>query len=208
MQPQPHHEASPVLSGAPLSRAHRAAIVVHGRAQTPAYMLDELVSPLDLDDVAYVLPRADDGSWYPGRYFDPREANEPWLGAALAALTRAIGVATSAGLAPEQIVLAGFSQGACLVCEHLLRLPARYAGVALLTGCLLGPEGTTPTGVIPRVPIYVGTREEDEWIPAGDVRRAASALARAGAEVSLDVREPGPHQIDAEDVLAVRGLLV
>jgi predicted esterase len=204
---QPHHEAPPVLAGAPLSTARRIAVVVHGRAQSPGYMLDALVSRLDLDDVAYVLPRADDGSWYPGRYFDPQQANEPWLGDALAALSRAIGVATSAGSTPEQIVLAGFSQGACLVCEHLLRLPAHYAGAALLTGCLIGRDGESPTAAIPRVPIYLGTREDDEWIPAGDVRLAAAALARAGAEVWLEVRPPGPHQIDPEDVRAVRGLL-
>jgi phospholipase/carboxylesterase len=204
---QPYHDSPPVLAGEPLSAARRIAIVVHGRAQSPGYMLDALVSRLDLDDVAYVLPGADDGSWYPGRYFDPLEANEPWLRDALEALSRAIGVATSAGFRPEEIVLAGFSQGACLACEHLRRWPAHYAGVALLTGCLMGPGGDPPIAAIPRVPTYIGTREDDEWIPAGDVRRAAAALARAGAEVSLDVRSPGPHQIDPEDVLAVRDLL-
>jgi phospholipase/carboxylesterase len=105
-------------------------------------------------------------------------------------------------------VLAGFSQGACLICQHVLRRPARYRGVALLTGCLIGPRDERRTlPDLAGLPVYLGTREDDEWIPATDVRAAANALTRAGATVSLDVRAPGAHQIDDEDVIAVRALL-
>jgi predicted esterase len=188
--------------------ARLGAVVVHGRAQSPAYVDDHLVSRLGLDDVAFALPAAPDGSWYPGRYFEPQEANEPWLGHALAAIDDALAQLGEAGLGPEAIVLAGFSQGACLVLEHLLRDPAPYRGVAILTGCLIGPrDAQRALPGLRDLPIYLGTREDDEWIPAHDVRAAAQALVRAGATVSLDVRAPGPHQIDDEDVRAVRALL-
>jgi phospholipase/carboxylesterase len=182
---------------------------VHGRAQSPEYMLEALVTRLELSDVAYVLPRADDGSWYPGRYFDPRPVNEPWLGQALGAVTRALDALARAGIEPERTVLAGFSQGACLVCEHLERLPAPYLGVAVITGCLLGPdEEEHSITAVDGLPIYLGTRRDDAWITAERVRAAAGALAGAGADVTLDVRAPGPHEIDPEDVRAVRALLL
>jgi phospholipase/carboxylesterase len=67
-----------------------AAVVVHGRDQDPEYMLDQLVARLGLDDdVAYVLPRAADRSWYPGRFYDPMEDNEPCLGWSLEAIAAA-----------------------------------------------------------------------------------------------------------------------
>jgi phospholipase/carboxylesterase len=208
----PHLGTETVLAGAPLERARRAAIVVHGRDQEPAYMLDNLVRRLELDDVAYVLPSAASHSWYPGRFFESRDLNEPWLGHALAALDGALERVREAGFEAERTVLVGFSQGGCLVCEHAARWPARYAGVAVLTGALIGATDETwiadaGTRPLDGLPVYFGTREGDDWVPAERVRGSATAYAVAGAAVSLDVREPGPHAIDPEDVRAVRALL-
>jgi phospholipase/carboxylesterase len=201
-----------VLSGATLENARRVAIIVHGRAQTPDYMLEHLVASLGLDDIAYVLPAAASQSWYPGRFFESRALNEPWLDYALAALDSALTLVRAAGFGVDRIVLAGFSQGGCLVCEHVARTPDRYAGVAVLTGGLIGAAGETwaaasGTEPLAGLPVYFGTREGDDWVPADRVRRSAAAFADAGAEVRLDVREPGAHAIDLEDVLAVRRLL-
>jgi phospholipase/carboxylesterase len=208
----PHLGTETVVSGATLETARRAAVVVHGRAQTPAYMLENLVVQLGLDDVSYVLPAAAGESWYPGRFFESRALNEPWLDHALAALDGALALVRRAGLRAEQIVLAGFSQGGCLVCEHVARWPDRYAGVAVLTGGLIGATAETwaaPAGTEPLagLPVYFGTREGDDWVPTDRVRSSAAAFAEAGAEARLDVRGPGPHAIDPEDVLVVRSLL-
>ena len=201
----PHLASEPVLAGAPLDRARRTAIVLHGRAQSPEWMLEHLVSQLGVADAAYVLPRAHDASWYPGRYFDPRDLNQPRLDHALAAVDRAVDRLRGAGFGAERIVLIGFSQGACLACDHIALRPERYAGAAILTGCLIADERTLPR--LPDFPIYLGTREGDDWVSAEHVRRTAAAFARAGAAVSLAVREPGPHQIDPDDVAATRALL-
>jgi phospholipase/carboxylesterase len=207
-----HLGTANVLAGAPLHVARRVAIVVHGRDQEPAYMLDNLVLPLDLDDVAYVLPSAAAHSWYPGRFYESRALNEPWLGHALAALDGALAQVQQAGFGAERTVLVGFSQGGCLVSEHAVRWPARYAGVAVLTGALIGAPDETwvpdaGTSPLAGLPAYFGTRDADDWVPVERVRSSATAYAVAGAEVSLDVRETGPHAIDPEDVLAVRSLL-
>jgi phospholipase/carboxylesterase len=208
----PHLATTTVLAGAPLHNARRAAIVVHGRAQTPEYMLENLVVRLGLEDVAYVLPTAAGESWYPGRFFESRSLNEPWLDHALAAIDATLARVHEAGFGDERIVLAGFSQGGCLVSEHAVRRPALYAGVAVLTGGLIGAAGETwvpAAGERPLagLPVYFGTRDGDDWVPVDRVRSSAAVYADAGAEVSLDVREPGAHAIDAEDVVAVRRLL-
>ena len=151
-------------------------------------------------------------SWYPGRFFESRALNEPWLDYALAALDGALALARAAGFGVDRIVLAGFSQGGCLVCEHVARAPDRYAGVAVLTGGLIGATGETwaaaaGTEPLAGLPVYFGTREDDDWVPADRVRSSAAAFADAGADVRLDVRDPGEHAIDLDDVLAVRSLL-
>ena len=60
------------MVGRAIARARRVAVVIHGRGQDPVYMLEHLVVQLDAPDVAYVLPPAAGGSWYPGRYNEPR----------------------------------------------------------------------------------------------------------------------------------------
>ena len=63
-------------------------------------------------------------------------------------------------MTPDRVVLLGFSQGACLAQEFAARHAQRYAGIAGLSGGLIGPPGT------PRV------------YPAGSpVRRCSSAAA-------------------------------
>ena len=107
-----------VPDGAPLSAVRMACVLVHGRDQDEEVMLD-VVERLGLDDVAYLLPVSPERSWYPGRYFDPLEANEPHLTDAIAACEAAVASARDAGVPDERIVLGGFSQGACVTAELL-----------------------------------------------------------------------------------------
>src|SRR5512133_3918944 len=92
-----------------------AAVLLHGRDQDPEWMLD-LARRIDLDDaVSYVVPRAADRSWYPGRFYDPMQDNEPWLGWSLQAIEAAVAGARGDRRALPAIALVGFSQGACIV---------------------------------------------------------------------------------------------
>ncbi|MGO4839049.1 phospholipase, partial [Rhizobiaceae sp. 2RAB30] len=73
----------PVLeAGAAASEARLAAIMVHGRGRTPGEMAG-LGEVLAVDGVRYYCPAAPEGSWYPGRFLEPLESNEPALGQAL-----------------------------------------------------------------------------------------------------------------------------
>jgi phospholipase/carboxylesterase len=206
--PGSHLDVRPVLAGAPPEAARVGAVVVHGRGQDPAYMLEHLVARLAVPEVAYVLPAAAGGSWYPDRFWAPREANEPWLGQALDACEAAVHRIAAAGVPAPRIVLAGFSQGACLVADLLARRPGGFGGAAVLTGALIGPEGdVAPVPPLDGLPVFMASSRFDAWVPLARVEATADACRAAGADVELVVTEDREHVISREAVDGVRRLL-
>src|SRR2546423_4053543 len=107
------HEHEPVLTaGEDLEDARAAAILIHGRGASAASILS--IAPLlERPGLAFLAPQASGGTWYPRRFLDPVESNEPWLSSALRAVGNVIGIAEQAGVPAESILLLGFSQGAC-----------------------------------------------------------------------------------------------
>jgi phospholipase/carboxylesterase len=202
----PHAGHPPLVAGAPLARARAIGVLVHGRDQGPEVMID-VAERLGLEDVGYVLPVAAARSWYPGRYFDPVAANEPHVSSALAAFDAAIDLACQAGVAVERIVLAGFSQGACLVAELMARCPRRFAGVAVLTGTLLGPDGDEirPQG-IEGTPMFFASSRYDEWIALERASSTALAFERAGARVVFETYDDREHHVSDRAVSGLRSL--
>ena len=191
MTGNPHLSTELVRAGNPDARV--AAVLVHGRDLDPEFML-EAAQRLALDDeVAYVLPRASGRSWYPGRFYDPMEDNEPWLGWSLEAIDRAVAGARRDGRALPAIALVGFSQGACIVAEHIARRPEPYGAAAILTGALFG----TPDA----------DRMPAGWIPVDAVRDTVMAFQRAGARCELHVYDDQEHGINDDEIVAVRSLL-
>jgi phospholipase/carboxylesterase len=207
MTANPHLDTETVTAGNP--NAGVAAVLVHGRDQDPAFML-EIAGRLGLDDdVSYVVPRAAGRSWYPGRFYDPMEDNEPCLGWALAAIEAAVARASTGGRALPRIALVGFSQGACIVAEHLARRPEPYGAAAILTGALFGTPGADrmPAGSLDGLPMFFGIAEDDDWIPVEAVRRTVEAFQRAGARCELHVYDDEEHGVNDDEVAAVRTLL-
>ena len=129
-------------------------------------------------DVAYLLPGAPGNSWYPQSFMAPFAANEPWLSRSLANQARLIEGVIAAGVPPERIVLGGFSQGACLTAETLVRAPRRYGAGIIFTGGLIGPPGTAwpAEPALAGTPVYLSGSEIDPHVPpiagAGDRARA------------------------------------
>jgi phospholipase/carboxylesterase len=187
-----------------------AAVLLHGRDQDPEWMLD-VVRRIDLDEaVAYVLPRAADRSWYPGRFYDPMEDNEPCLGWSLRAIEAAVAQARGPGRPLSRIALVGFSQGACVTAEHLARRPEPYGAAAILTGALFGTPDVDrmPVGSLDGLPMFFGIAEKDDWIPLAAVRDTVAAFQRAGARCELRVYDDDEHGVNDDEAAAVRGLLL
>jgi phospholipase/carboxylesterase len=204
----PHLAAPVVCAGPPLAEAAVAVVALHGRDQDPEYMLEHLVAPLGAADVAWVLPAAAGRSWYPDRFHAPRASNEPAFGAALAACEAMIERVAAAGVPARRTVLAGFSQGACLLADFVARAPRPYAGVAILTGALCGPPGdVTPVAALDGLEVLLASSRHDEWVPLHHVEATARAFAAAGADVTLRVSDDREHRIGEEAVAGVEALL-
>lgn len=204
-----------VEHGAALSNAGAAVIAVHGRDQDPGYMVQHLIEPMgsgtDVDptSVAWLLPAAPGGSWYPGRYHDPFAANQPDLDYSLATLSEARTRVAAAGIEAANIVWVGFSQGACLVLEYQLRHPERWAGVAALTGAVLGPvdDVRQVDGSLAGVDCYLAVGDRDPWMPPEAAHIAGGVLRAAGAEVTVEMFDSDSHEIRPAEVAAVARLI-
>jgi phospholipase/carboxylesterase len=193
----PHLETEPVVLG---PESGRLAVLVHGRGSGPETMLD-LAGRFAADGVRCVLPAAAGNTWYPQRFTAPKADNEPWLTHALEALGSHVDGA-------DDVALAGFSQGACLVLEYVARHPRRYRAVAGLSGGLIGADGelTRPHG-LDGTPLLITAAEGDDWIPVERTRESAEILEAAGASVDLRIYQPSSHAIRAEEADAVAGLV-
>jgi phospholipase/carboxylesterase len=204
----PHRSTPLRREGLPPGEARPAALLVHGRGQETQYMVDA-ADRLARPDLHHVLPAAAGNTWYPGRFTDPVETSEPELTQAPEAVDTDLATLESEGYGPERTVLMGFSQGACLLAEHLVRRPRRYAAVALLTGGHLGldDETRTPGGRLPGTPVLLSTSAVDEWVPPERVRRTAAPLEAMGATVTLRVHDAPVHGVDDDEIRAVRALL-
>lgn len=208
----PHLGGPPVVVGAPLDRAVAVSVLVHGRDQGPGYLIDALVSRLDPHlqaEVCFVLPEAAGGSWYPARFSEPLLGNEPHLSLALEALRTTIEDLRRQGVPAGRVVLAGFSQGACLVAESLWRNPRAYGGAAILTGALMGSD-TVAARARPDLrglPLLLATGRGDAWLPLASVETTADAFRSAGATVEVAVYDESEHGIYPGEVAALGRLL-
>lgn len=207
--PSPHGGARVVRRGADPAAAAGAVLLVHGRGATAESILtlaDELARP----DLAWVAPQAAGGTWYPLSFLAPREENEPGLSSGLALLESLTEELLAAGVPSHRLAVVGFSQGACLALEHVVRHPRRYGLVAGLTGGLIGPPGTRWEGAgaaLAGTPVFLAAGDPDPHVPWERVEETARVLGGLGADVTLR-RDPGrPHTVSRQELDAVRSLL-
>ncbi len=204
----PHGGEAPMLTGVALHRAAFAVVMVHGRGDTPRGLLP-LARASGAMDGAVIIPAAQGNSWYPHRFRDPVASNEPWLTSALAAIDRAVQMATDAGVPASRIVLTGFSQGACLSLEYVWRTPRRYGAVAALAGALIGDDRSVRAASlsISGTPVLLACGDADPHIPESHVRDSALSMSASGALVDLRVYSGVGHSIVADQIEALRALV-
>src|SRR5262245_41414187 len=161
------HQGTPVARlGVEPAAARAAVILLHGRGGTVQDILG-LARAFWRDDVAYLAPAAANHTWYPQPFLAPLDANEPWLSSALARVEEVLASLVAEGLAHERVIVAGFSQGACLTLEHAARNPRRYGGTIAFTGGLIGPPGTPRDypGSLAGTPVFLGSGDPDPHVP-------------------------------------------
>ena len=206
MQP---HAGQPILrAGAAPDAARAAMIMIHGRNAAPANILD-LVPVLDRPDFLYVAPAAAGGTWYPLSFMAPREKNEPGISSGLNVIESLVNDLMTV-FTPHQIMLLGFSQGACLTSEFSIRHPRRYGGVMVLSGGLIGPPGTswdTVTTSLDGTPVFLGCSDVDSHIPAERVLESEAVFRRLGAAVTRKLYPGMGHTVIGDEIEQVRRVM-
>jgi len=115
----------------------------------------------------------------------------------------------ASGFGPERIALIGFSQGACLLIELLLRAPRRFGGAALLTGGFVGPPGHRPGpgGSLDETPVLLASSRYDTWVPLDRVDETVAVLRDRGAVVDRRIYDDREHLVNDDAVAATRDML-
>lgn len=167
-------------------------------------MLD-LTSGLNIEGTRWLAPYAGKGLWYPGRYMDPVESNEPQLTRSVErAHWLVLDAAEGGRLGPEQIFIVGFSQGACIAVEYALRHPASVSAIVVFTGCLMGPPGTQWSAAggksLKGLRVFLTGSDVDEWVDETRTRESAEILRSLGAEVDLRIYKGRPHIVSREEL--------
>ncbi|MEJ1158707.1 alpha/beta hydrolase [Prosthecomicrobium sp. N25] len=204
----PHRGLAVHTAGAPLGAASAAVILVHGRGADASDMMD-LARHLAAPGIAFLAPEAQGRTWYPYRFIEPVERNEPWLGSALAVVGGLVAAVEAEGIGAERIVLGGFSQGACLALEFAARNPRRYGGLIGLSGGLIGPPGTTwpAAASFEGTPVLLGCSDVDPHIPLARVKETAGVFAAGGAAVDERIYPGMGHSVNRDELDAATALV-
>ncbi|ELZ23595.1 phospholipase/carboxylesterase [Halosimplex carlsbadense 2-9-1] len=202
----PHQDQPLITAGAPLSVAEAAVVLVHGRGGSADGMV-ALADEFYRHGLALVAPSARRNRWYQNSFLAPREANEPDLSSALAAVADAVETVREAGVPRDRVVVLGISQGACLVAEFAAGTPRRYGGVVLSSGGLMGPEVGDYDGCLDGTPVLVGGHEDDQAVPIARVRETATVFESLGGDVRARIEPGDDHGITDAELAAVAELV-
>jgi predicted esterase len=205
----PPHGGMPVLThGRPLGEGRVVVIAVHGRGAGPRNILD-LAPIIDPGDTTWLAPAAAGSTWYPFGFMSPTDRNEPGITSGIAVVHGLIASALERGVPEGRIVLLGFSQGACLAVTSVQRRPARYGGVVVLSGGLIGPPGTAwdESGSFAGMPAFLGCSDRDPHIPEDRVHETAAVLERMGARVTERIYPGMGHTVNEEEAAVAREMI-
>ncbi|WP_418283152.1 alpha/beta hydrolase [Halorubrum sp. DTA98] len=209
----PHGEEPLVTGGADLADADAAVVLVHGRGATARSILG-FGGQIAGEGVALLAPQAAANTWYPNSFLQPVETNEPGRSSGLRAVGNAVETAVDAGIPTDRVLLAGFSQGACLASEFVARNPTRYGGLAVLSGGLIGEsidvddyldaaDGASLDGT----PAFLGCSDVDPHIPEERVHETDEVLTALDGDVTTRIYEGMGHGINDDEIEFVSGMV-
>lgn len=204
----PHRDQPVATMGAPLGEARAAMILIHGRNAAPINILS-LVPAFERPEFAYLAPAAAGGTWYPNSFLAERESNEPGLTSALGVIERLVNDVVARGVPTERVILLGFSQGACLTAEFAASHAARYGGVIVFSGGLIGPPGSTwpYSGTFSGTPVFLGCSDVDAHVPRARVGESAHFFTRLGAAVTERIYPGMGHLVNEDEIVFARGVM-
>ena len=222
----PHGDEPLVTAGTPVEAADAAVVLVHGRGATARSIVgfgEEVAGDGDVETsgLSLLAPQAAANTWYPNSFLAPVADNEPGRSSGLRAVDDAVDAAADAGIPTERVVVAGFSQGACLASEFVARHPTRYGGLAVLSGGLIGESVDVDDYVshaadavdgdaaeaLAGTPAFLGCSDVDPHIPEERVHETSAVLEALGADVDERIYEGMGHGINEDETGAVAALV-
>jgi phospholipase/carboxylesterase len=204
----PHRDQPVLRKGSSPQDASGAVILLHGRGASASDILG-LADDIYYPELTYLAPQAAGNTWYPNSFLAPLEQNEPWLSSALKKVKDVVDSIVSSGVPRRKIVLAGFSQGACLSTEFVARHADHYGGLIAFTGGLIGPPGTRfqYAGSLAGMQAFLGSGDPDPHVPWQRVEASAGVLAEMGAEVTLRRYQGMPHAISEDEIQSAKPII-
>jgi homogentisate 1,2-dioxygenase len=198
-----HATMTASVRGAPLTRARVVVLALHGRgasADRLAADLERRIGPRD--DLAMVTPQARDNTWYPRPFSAPAADNAPQLASALS-VVEALWRDLAAAVGAERVIVAGFSQGACLALTWLSQTSAAPRRVLAFTGAPTALDGATFTAA-PGAAVYIGGATRDPYVDLATLEAGAARFRAAGADVELALTAGDAHAVHPADDAALR----
>jgi len=193
--------------GAPLEKATKALVLLHGRGASAQSILS--LSEHFADKETYVAaPQAPNNSWYPHSFLEEEKLNEPWLTGSIEIVKQLV-IDISSKVSRERLYIIGFSQGACLALEFSARFAANYGGIAAFTGGLIGKSINSKkySGNFEGTKIFIGNSDKDPHVPLIRSEESKRILEALGAQVTLKVYPGMPHTINPDEIKTVQSLL-
>ena len=204
----PHENSQVYSAGAKLDEASAALILLHGRGAAAEDILS-ISSFLPQPGLAFLAPQAEDYTWYPNRFTFPVEQNEPYLSSALDLVDKIVQQITDTGISTEKIFIGGFSQGACLASEYVIRNPKKYGGLLVFSGGYIGPLNVQrqPNGDLNGMPAFLGCSDIDPHIPLERVKETTALLQAMGAQVTEKIYPDIGHTIINDEIKLAQELI-
>lgn len=202
------HAGQPVYTaGVDLKEATSAMILLHGRGATAQDILF-LSAEFSFPRLAFLAPQASGYTWYPNRFILPLDQNEPHLSSALGLIDEII-KQVERTIPLDHIFIGGFSQGACLASEYVIRHPRRYAGLLAFSGGYIGPLDIPrePHGNLDGMPAFLGCSDRDPHIPLQRVKETTSLLQAMGANVTERIYPQMEHTIVEDEINEARKII-
>ncbi|MFD1253409.1 putative hydrolase [Devosia equisanguinis] len=200
--------ATGLRRGASGSAVKALCVFVHGRGQSPEEMESHVLKRLWATNVAFTLPRAPRGAWYDAKAVDPiSSTTRAQLEEALGLLGDEI-AALRADYPGLPLLLAGFSQGACLSLEYVCRGQDAPDALAALTGCRVGTTSCDrPLAAPADLPVYLSGSDADPWIPVTASAEAMLELGRQKLQLRTDLFPGRGHEVSPPEIAMLETML-
>lgn len=192
----------------PKSSITQALIFLHGRNQSQTATF-AIAQPLPNTNTLLALPSAPQRCWYPDSFLANIQDNEPWLSSSIFHIDAVIEKILETGLSTDQIILAGFSQGAALAAEYVGRM-RKVKGLIAFSGGRIGPWGCNweEDTSLSEMPMLFSVATRDPFVPLKRVRETVAHFAQRGANTILETFEEDEHYVRKSEYTAARALFM